>query len=298
MGSLTWDRVAVKFSYNAGSTWTTPVPIVVNGLPVNYQRPFDPTLARLNNDSLRIYFSSSDGIPPMGLDSTINTYSAISSDGINYAFEPGARFDHPTNKVIDPAVLFFNGLWHYTCPIGPPQAGAFHATSTDGLSFVQQPDLPSDSAHNWTGNLLYDNNALMKFYGSGPSIWHNSTSDGFNYNGYIATNLTGGDPTTVKIAPNNYFIIFVGPPYITNINENVERENDAVFPNPVSESLSLPENFGSEIEFTIYDASGKLVKKGKQIMPKSIEVHDLAPGWYLLNVFVNGDFSNYRFVKN
>src|SRR5678815_2963939 len=44
-GSLTWDRVAVKFSYDDGATWTTPVPIEIPDLPVNYQRPFDPTLA-------------------------------------------------------------------------------------------------------------------------------------------------------------------------------------------------------------------------------------------------------------
>ena len=31
----TWDRVAVKFSYNKGVSWTSPKPIVVNGLPAN-----------------------------------------------------------------------------------------------------------------------------------------------------------------------------------------------------------------------------------------------------------------------
>ncbi|MBU3742891.1 MAG: exo-alpha-sialidase, partial [Candidatus Kapabacteria bacterium] len=39
----TWDRVAVKFSYDAGLTWTEPTPIVVQGMPLQYQRPFDPT---------------------------------------------------------------------------------------------------------------------------------------------------------------------------------------------------------------------------------------------------------------
>ncbi len=39
-----WDRVAVKFSYDGGLSWTAPTPIVVNGLPANYQRPFDPAV--------------------------------------------------------------------------------------------------------------------------------------------------------------------------------------------------------------------------------------------------------------
>ena len=99
VNSLSWDKVAVKFSYDAGLNWTEPLPILVHDLPVNFQRPFDPTLA-LSHDSLRIYFSSSDGLPMGGLDSSINTYSATSIDGLNYYFEPGPRFDHPTNRVI------------------------------------------------------------------------------------------------------------------------------------------------------------------------------------------------------
>jgi hypothetical protein len=90
IGSPSWDRVAVKFSYDNGITWTQPIPIVVNGLPPNYQRPFDPTLVIYNSDSIRIYFSSSDGFPIGGLDSTVNTYSAKSIDGINYTFDTGA----------------------------------------------------------------------------------------------------------------------------------------------------------------------------------------------------------------
>src|SRR4051794_16319081 len=33
MGSATWDKVAIKFSYDRGVTWTNPTPIVVNNLP-------------------------------------------------------------------------------------------------------------------------------------------------------------------------------------------------------------------------------------------------------------------------
>ena len=112
MGSPTWDRVAVKFSYDDGSTWTNPVPIVINNFPSSYQRPFDPTLVRFANDSLRIYYSSRDGLSGVP-DSLINTYSAFSTDGIHYEFEPGARADHPSQRLIDPAVAFFNHSWHY-----------------------------------------------------------------------------------------------------------------------------------------------------------------------------------------
>lgn len=118
--SPTWDPVAVKFSYDNGASWSGPEPIDVNGLPPGYQRPFDPTLTVLDGDSLRIYFSSSDGMPGMGLDSTVNTYSAIGTDGIHYTFEPGARVDVSDNRVIDPAVIHFGPGWHYAAPAGAP----------------------------------------------------------------------------------------------------------------------------------------------------------------------------------
>lgn len=107
-----WYRVAVKFSYDAGQNWTQPTPIVVNGLPANYQRPFDPTLTVFAGDSLRIYFSSSDGLPMGGLSQIVNCYSAKSDDGIHYTYEPNARVDHLTKPLIDPAVIYFNGGWH------------------------------------------------------------------------------------------------------------------------------------------------------------------------------------------
>ena len=46
----------------------------------------------------------------MGLDETVNTYSATSPDGIHYTFDPGIRVDHPTKPVIDPAVIYFKNL--------------------------------------------------------------------------------------------------------------------------------------------------------------------------------------------
>jgi len=216
MNSPSWDRVAVKFSYDAGKTWEEPIPIVISGLPTTYQRPFDPTLAVLNADSLRIYYSSSDGFTPMGLDALVNTYSAVSTDGIHYVFEQNARFDHPTRPVIDPAILYFNGQWHYSAPAGAPQDGTFHATSADGLQFTQQANYSSDASHNWTGNLMLNQTNEMRFYGSGQRIWHNSTTDGFTWKGFTNTNLQGGDPSIIKINDTSYLAIYVGPPYNNN----------------------------------------------------------------------------------
>jgi len=284
--SPTWDRVAVKFSYDNGLTWTQPTPVIVNGLPVNYQRPFDPTLTGLNFDSLRLYFSSSNGFPMGGLDSTVNTYSAKSSDGINFYFESGARVDQPTNRVIDPAIIFFNTGWHFLSPIGAPQQGAYHYVSPDGLNFTPVSNIPSDNFHNWTGNYMIENNNELRFYGSGRNIWYNYSPNGGIWSGYVNTNIQGGDPTVVKISSNNYLIVYVGQPYSTHIMETGSCIQPIdIFPNPAQSFINVKANcnlFGSI--YSVYEHTGKSVLKGNFSENTTIQLGNLAAGIYLLSI--------------
>lgn len=126
VGSVTWDRVAVKFSSDSGNSWTEPVPIVVNGLPVNFTRPFDPALAVTNEGRIRLFFSCGMNMIP---DTSVNTYSAVSDDGITYTLENGIRFSLNDRPVLDPAVIKFNNLWHLVNPASMGQTGAYHNIS-------------------------------------------------------------------------------------------------------------------------------------------------------------------------
>ena len=253
IGSLTWDRVAVKYSYDKGVTWTQPKPIVINGLPLNYQRPFDPTITVTPDKRIRIFYSSSEGMPLGGLSEIINTYSSISNDGLNYTFEPNPRFDHPTNRVIDPAIIFFNGVWHYSCPIGAPQNGAYHCTSSDGLIFSEQNNYSSDNTHNWTGNFVEESSAELRFYGSGAQLWYNTSADGFIWKGYINTNLQGGDPSVIKLSNTSYIIVYVGQQYLTGISTN---QNDKLLANFVLyQNYPNPFNPSTTIKFALDKAS-------------------------------------------
>lgn len=263
-GSPSLDRVAVKFSYDLGQSWTAPTPIVIDGLPAGYQRPFDPTLVRLPDGRLRIYFSSSDGPPPMGLDASVNTYSASGTDGIHYQFEPDARVDHPTTRVIDPAVIFFNNAWHYAAPIGAPQAGAYHYVSPDGLHFSPVPNIPSDQAHNWTGNYVVADTQTLRFYGSGMGgIWFNSSPNGGVWTGYTPTNRQGGDPTAVRL-PDGYLLIYVGPPYATAVLEPDPGAFE-VFPDPAGVELFIRSSATTEVSghYALYSMQGRLLQTGQ-----------------------------------
>ena len=294
--SPSWDRVAVKFSYDNGASWTDPTPIVVNGLPSNYQRPFDPTLAVLGNDSLRIYYSSSEGMAMM-LDSTVNTYSAVSIDGIHYAFEPGARVDVVDHAVIDPAVIHFGPGWHYLAPAGAPQDGAYHYLGPDGLNFNAVPMIPSDGQHNWTGNYMVNSPGELRFYGAGQNgIWYNSSPNGGLWNGYVNTNILGGDPTVLKVADGNYLMVYVGQPYNVGLGDPVpSTSNISVVPVPAHDRLRIV-NAASAHSYRVRSITGQLLQEGR-LLADEITLERIPAGTHVLELIdADGRHTSVRII--
>ncbi len=286
--SPSWDRVATKMSFDGGETWTSAQPIQIDGFPSNYQRPFDPCLTAVSSDSLRIYFSSSNGIPKAGLDSSINTYSAYSTDGVHFVFEPGARVDEPNSRVIDPAVIYYNKSWHYAAPAGAPQDGAFHYVSQDGIRFSPVTKIQSDNLHNWTGNFMVESPDELRFYGSGSYIWFNYSPNGGIWNGFTQTNVRGGDPSVVKIGANKYLMIYVGQPYTTSENDPSAPElSYKIYPNPSVDIIHISSSGTYQnTEYTIHDITGKVCRSGL-LSPEStmLSIHNLEKGLYFLTLY-------------
>ncbi len=279
-----WDSVAVKISLDSGQTWTTPFPIEVQNLPVNFQRPFDPTLVALPGGQIRIYFSS--GPPGMN---TIGTYSAIGTDGIHYTFESGVRFSQVGRNCIDPAVIIHQGVFHYTSPKGAPQDGAFHAVSNDGLNFTQLADIVSDAQHNWTGNMMVDSLAI-KFYGcGGPSMWFSATGNGNQWSPYQPLNIPGGDPAIVKIPGKKFILIYTGTPNITGIANEFLKDRINLYPNPAQEVLNVSGiNPMDNNKFTIVDMFGRIHFEGVASEETlRIPVRTLTSGIYIFELVTN-----------
>lgn len=202
-----FDRVAVVFSSDSGRTWSAPRRIVVQGFPDTLQRPFDPTITVTADGRLRLYYTSSrtDGGKISG---TNGFYSAISSDGVTYTFEPGARF-MTTRNTVDCAAVRWNNQWHLVAPIGAPDEGGYHAISTDGLTFTRLPDIATrGTTFNVLGNLTIVNGA-MRFYGSSPQgVWYADYAASTGWNAPMTLNgVMGGDPAIVEAAPGRWLMV-------------------------------------------------------------------------------------------
>jgi len=296
VGSVSWDRVAVKFSSDNGITWTVPQPIIVNGLPGNYQRPFDPTLIVTDDNRIRIYFSS--GLN-MTLDTSINTYSATSDDGINYTMDPGIRFSMPDRPVVDPAVVKFRNLWHLANPV-TMGTGAYHNISSDGLNYTRVTDIVSDMSHTWIGNFMIRDTNELRFYGSGMMIWYSSSTNGGVWSGFTNTNIQGGDPSVLKLSDSNYIMIYTGMPYSTSVLENNININDFTlsqnYPNPFNPGTNINYELrvANYVSLKVYDIVGYevgLLVDKKQNAGSYEVVFDgsnLASGIYLYSLFADG----------
>ena len=294
-GSSTWDKLGVVTSTDNGVTWSAMSILNISGLPGTTQRPFDPTIVMTDDNKYRLYFSYCPN--NMVLDSTCDTYSALSTDFINYTVEAGNRYGELNVKVIDPTVVKFNSQWHYMTPLSTPPptpflGGARHATSLDGLTFTLIDSIGvGDLNYKWTGNLM-NNGSEMRFYGFtdnvlGNLIWWSESTDGSSWGSYTLTNITGKDPAIYK-GSSNYFLIVPKVPSTVALqplsNQNLSVK---IYPNPITNTATVfLENLVDQWSWTLYNAFGKVVQKNDKIKTQhhSINKGDLSAGIYFYHI--------------
>lgn len=220
-----FDRVAVAFSSDEGSTWTDPEPVVVEEFPEGMTRPFDPTLVPLPDGRIRMYFTSNRSrdfrrSPPA-------IHSAVSTQGVKFTYEPGVRFEAPGRIVIDCAVAVHRGVFHLVAPENGsveeftrglhhgPLAGAgrgLHAVSRDGLNFDRVADLELPSRQDrWLGGMVSDGDRLL-FFGTGPGPWPRVSAEGEAWSGSAeVVRYHGDDPGAVRLKDGAWLVVLTGP---------------------------------------------------------------------------------------
>lgn len=229
-----FDRVAVSFSEDEGRTWSKARPIEVESMEEGLARPFDPTLVPLPDGRIRMYFTSNRDRDFRR--STPQIYSAISTDGIHYTFEPGVRFGVEGRIVIDCAVVLHEGTFHLYSPDNgtadaffenerlhqpPPAGSAYHATSTDGLTFTREADVTLNDDVRWLGNAQSDDKAIT-FFGTGRGVFTATSLDGSKWQPAGRFAIPGADPGAVPTKDGGWIILATGPP--RNARSQIEIE--------------------------------------------------------------------------
>jgi hypothetical protein len=291
-GSSSWDKIGVRFSTDEGSSWTTHQVISISGLAGTSQRPFDPAITITPDNQYRLYFSYCPNT--FVLDSTCDTYSATSSDAINYTLDSGIRFGTLNEKVIDPTVIYFDSLWHYSSPIAPNPptpvyGGARHATSSDGLNFTFMDTIGyGNPSYKWTGNLL-NTGSSIRFYGYGDNslghqLWWTESSDGSNWGPYNFTTVTGKDPGILKTPLGQYHLLV--PKDSTSQSTFISgavAPSIQVYPNPFSTSTTI--ELSSEPHMlSIYNMVGKKLREKEVSGKTNIDRGSLTKGIYIIEV--------------
>lgn len=231
-----FDKVAVRFSGDEGRTWTGPQVIRVEGLPDGMRFPFDPTLVVLPDGRVRMYFTSLKG--RRFDEDRPGIFSAISGDGVTFAFEPGMRFGVAGRPVIDCAAVLHRGLFHLFAPdngtqLGPaagqgqgggarrPAAGiGYHATSKDGLEFTRADDVEVAGGCRWLGNAFTDGEKITFVGTADPglsrdgqrrgSVWMATSREGTSWDPIPAPEISGGDPGAVPTRDGGLLVVITG----------------------------------------------------------------------------------------
>ncbi|MSR85940.1 exo-alpha-sialidase [Candidatus Woesearchaeota archaeon] len=228
--------IAYSLSDDNGETWTNPVAVTIEGLPeattatpsgpdeVTVTRAVDPTLVELEDGSLRLYFTYQevDASQPHPA-SAINTEGDIT--GTFVYEESGLATTAEDVALLDPSVVYFEGLWHYyTWNVAQSGIGAgstelstfqdldnYHGTSEDGLTFTLEDPVTLDMGFLGQAVTLDDG---IRFYGTGTGgIVSAFSSDGYTFEMDDGNRLSGGggDPGVAQLEDGTFVMIYTGP---------------------------------------------------------------------------------------
>jgi hypothetical protein len=194
-------KIAYTVSDDFGETWSSVKRVLIQGLQTGGAVPVDPTLVELEDGSLRLYFT----YHPPGQQYP-GPHSAF-SDSIDGTFVSEGLQLETDERILDPAVVYFNGMWHhYTIKQVMGAGGSsegVHSVSEDGLNFVRQDNIDLD--FNFLGGAIEDNGKLRFYSGMRSAI----SEDGYTWTIEEGQRVNGADPGITRLPDGSYIIVYV-----------------------------------------------------------------------------------------
>ncbi len=207
-----FNIIAYSVSQDNGKTWSNPTKVQFEDLPVPTTpllTPVDPTLVGLEDGSLRLYFTyhaKEDDFARLA-----SAHAERMSE--RFIYEEGIRLADDNQNLLDPAVIFFDGLWHhyaqYMTPLPSGKYDNYHSISVDGLDFELQDSITLDMM--MLGNpILVDEG--IRFYGSAKGgVVSAFSTDGFMWEMEEGVRIeNAGDAAVVELPNEEYLMIYTG----------------------------------------------------------------------------------------
>lgn len=197
-GSIFWIKSA-----DQGRNWTQPAPIVISGLPPLQTYPISPQVVLLPAGKIKLYFlAKAENAPHNKL------YAAISSDGVNFNYDPSTNFEIENESLIAFTVAILDERMHMVAftKEGSTTNTAYNAISYDTKVFTRLADLTIEDAFYGQSHLVVRGKNLYLIGSSSKGLWRTSSSDGNVWSNPAYFNLPAQNPTAVNVGEK--FLLF------------------------------------------------------------------------------------------
>lgn len=191
------EQIGLITSTDQGQTWSAKQNLTIAN--IGDKTPVDLAPMVLDDGRIRLYYFDISKTMTEGLEKN-TIYSAVSTDGINFTQEEGARFTHA--NIFDPDVIKVGNSWRLYA--GSDQT-TLVATSSDGLTFTYEGVAFSQGS---VPNVVYEN-SLYYLFTAGIGI--STSSDGKTFtatSNRFDIGKLAADPGVAKIADGKYIMVY------------------------------------------------------------------------------------------
>jgi hypothetical protein len=201
-GKIFWIK-----SSDQGKKWSTPAPIVINGLPSLSSNPISPQVVVLPSGKVKLYFlAKATGTSHNSL------YAALSNDGVNFTYDPTTSFVVENESLSAFTVAILGERMHMVAftEQGAAKQTAYNAISYDTKVFTRLADLIIEDSFYGQSHLVAQGGELYLIGSSNRGLWKSSSRDG----------NTWSDPNYYDLPAQNPSAVYTGEKYLLFYTDN------------------------------------------------------------------------------